>query len=508
MPRAKNSKKARSRDCLNGFLSLVSGLCAMTATIGTTQVQAGDGKEATVHYSAVFNFTTIDDFATVTIGDHMRLDSHLVGTHSSKSGSVIKDITMYLTPGENKVKVVATNSQHGGGQLIGNLLVDGEAFRTYDHRTHKKGNTSDKQLAKTDDSGVFFDETLILKGKPIPVGENVTLSFAVIDDDLTATFNDSDDDEKGAFSLKSVGTSPNNKGPVVKDFTKYLKAGHNKIVLVGKNGEHGGGQLVGKLIVDGRPVYNFSEGTHDQGEFGYLEFHFDYDKQFSFAQGTTFLPDQEHEKGRYYLMLQKDGNFVLRTVGNDAYQCGIQQVIPALLTKIAKFVFQSDGNLVAYDAKGNYVWSVLPRNTDNTGGKLAIDHGRLRVLNTKGDTLWACKGERNKSLFYTEPFTFQKGKRYDDGLHYISLQEDGNFLVKKVSDEYVYGLDKVAPRKFFKTDKVVFQDDGDLVAFDKDGNKIWAALEKSNKGGKLVLKGNGDLVLLDAQGNQKWSLKK
>ena len=109
-------------------------------------------------------------------------------------------------------------------------------------------------------------------------------------------------------------------------------------------------------------------------------------------------------------------------------------------------------------------------------------------------------------LAYDRPFTFTRGKQHGDGRYILSLQDDGNFVVKTVSGGFVHGFNNfISPDRRTRIAEVRFQADGNLAAYDADGRFIWSAMDKVNPGGRLVLQPNGDLLLVNASGMTEWA---
>ncbi len=124
-----------------------------------------------------------------------------------------------------------------------------------------------------------------------------------------------------------------------------------------------------------------------------------------------------------------------------------------------------------------------------------------------GEMKWCWVSVDRSSLVYEKPFTFTRGMRIDDGSHYLSLQRDGNYVVKTMNGDFVLGLNQLmSSEDYGRIAEVRFQADGNLAAYDANGGYVWSALNVPNNGGKLELRANGDLLLLDSRGETVWSM--
>ena len=98
----------------------------------------------------------------------------------------------------------------------------------------------------------------------------------------------------------------------------------------------------------------------------------------------------------------------------------------------------------------------------------------------------------------------KKGVKYasPSGNHYLSLQDDGNLVVKTKNDGYIWGLDQV--KKNFAA-RVELGRDGNLVAYDAQGKDIWSPQAKRDPNAKLNITPNGALQLVSGNGEILWS---
>jgi hypothetical protein len=105
-------------------------------------------------------------------------------------------------------------------------------------------------------------------------------------------------------------------------------------------------------------------------------------------RGTDLVRDQRYynDTRRHYLVWQSDGNLVVYDA-NDRFVWGLN-LFPAVdFAAIGRVSWQEDGNLAAYTADGNYIWSAM----DVIGGDAALfinEAGTLQIV--AGDAvLWS-----------------------------------------------------------------------------------------------------------------------
>jgi hypothetical protein len=105
-----------------------------------------------------------------------------------------------------------------------------------------------------------------------------------------------------------------------------------------------------------------------------------------------------------------------------------------------------------------------------------------------------------------EAFTLTRGEKVSHNGFYMSLQDDGNFVVKKNDGTFVHGFNEFLPaNKFTRIHQVKFQEDGNFAAYDADGGYIWSAMHVVNTDGSLVFSEDGDIWLVNQSGGTEWA---
>jgi hypothetical protein len=131
----------------------------------------------------------------------------------------------------------------------------------------------------------------------------------------------------------------------------------------------------------------------------------------------------------------------------------------------------------------------------------------------------ALKDLFSSSYFPIDPGTeFEIGKRYfsTDKTYFLIFQDDGNFCVYKVIDDnniqWVWDVRETMNKAYTYQDnkggKAIFQTDGNLVIYTKDGQPTWATMTNGRVNNRLHLDPNdGTLSITDQQGSTIWSSK-
>ncbi|WP_318846112.1 hypothetical protein [Chryseobacterium sp. JV558] len=192
----------------------------------------------------------------------------------------------------------------------------------------------------------------------------------------------------------------------------------------------------------------------------------------SIYAGQAIKQDRKYwaDNGRYYLIFQNDGNLVYYS------KSGAPAWESKTTNRGVRAIFQEDGNLVVY-TRGNGV--AFSSNTYGKGAdKLSVqDDGNLVIYNGS-NPLWASQGGSKDNN--------NNGRGND----YVRTGHKFRKDVKLYSSDRNYYL--------------VFQDDGNLVLANRNGNPIWATAT-DNKGGRAEFQGDGNLVVYDSYNRAVWS---
>lgn len=197
----------------------------------------------------------------------------------------------------------------------------------------------------------------------------------------------------------------------------------------------------------------------------------------SIYAGQTLRQDKKYwaDNNEYYLIFQNDGNLVFyNRSGAPAWES-------KTTNRGVRAIFQRDGNLVVY-TRGNGV--AFSSNTDGKGAdKLSVqDDGNLVIYNGS-NPLWASQGGVKNNNGWGN------GDRYGNR-DYVST----GYRFRK--DTKLYSSDG----RYY----LVFQDDGNLVLANRNGNAIWATAT-DNRGSKAEFQGDGNLVVYDSYNRPVWS---
>ncbi|AZA83407.1 curculin domain-containing protein [Chryseobacterium lactis] len=208
----------------------------------------------------------------------------------------------------------------------------------------------------------------------------------------------------------------------------------------------------------------------------------------------------------YYLMFQNDGNLVLYTRDGS----------PVWDTKTTdrgvKAVFQEDGNLVVYTPANGVAF------TSNTYGKGADrltvqDDGNLVIYNGS-NPLWASKSggkpinnnSRNdygfRRDYVNKGYKLRGGEKLysSNGNYYLIFQNDGNLVLSNRNGNAIWGAGTER-----RGDRAEFQNDGNLVIYDRYNKSIWSSNTFGKGAEKLMVQNDGNLVIYGRNLNPVWS---
>lgn len=110
--------------------------------------------------------------------------------------------------------------------------------------------------------------------------------------------------------------------------------------------------------------------------------------------GTSLIRGQKYytQSSSYYLLLGTDGNLTVNTAANKRVW-GLDQVFPGF-KDIGRIEVQSDGNLIARNASGGFLWSALSQNTIS-GSQLLVNASGALQLVWRDKVTWSSDGNLN-----------------------------------------------------------------------------------------------------------------
>ncbi|ROS29434.1 D-mannose binding lectin [Rathayibacter sp. PhB127] len=201
--------------------------------------------------------------------------------------------------------------------------------------------------------------------------------------------------------------------------------------------------------------------------------------------------------GGYRFVLQTDGNAVTYDAsGRATFSTGTEG-------RGDRLVMQADGNLVIYAADGRPVWFT---GTDGEAGaavRIQSD-GNLVVSRANGSPAWASSigttiaAPPTDFLYPTESLRPNQRLTSGDGRFTAVMQGDGNFVG--------YGPNGVtwSTGTSGAGNRLVLQEDGNAVIYGADGSAKWAT-GTSGSGVRMNLDNTGRLVLYSIEDTVIWS---
>ncbi|MFY7890492.1 MAG: hypothetical protein ACOVOW_16370 [Spirosomataceae bacterium] len=214
------------------------------------------------------------------------------------------------------------------------------------------------------------------------------------------------------------------------------------------------------------------------------------------AKSLLKLNQSKNSPNRIYkLSLTQDGNIILTKKGAKIWdtQTGGKGVE---VLKVEK-----NGNLVAYDSKWNRIWS---SDTEGKGDRTTIltiqDDGNLVLYKNGKEALWSSNTNNVLSEVEVEKSILKNEKvlRHNQSLtspndtYKLIFESDGNVVLRKAKNE-IWSIGTAGKG----TDVFKVQNDGNLVAYSKDGVPVWATVTngKGNNRTALMMQDDGDVVL-------------
>lgn len=208
------------------------------------------------------------------------------------------------------------------------------------------------------------------------------------------------------------------------------------------------------------------------------------------------------DNNRYYLIFQNDGNLVVYNQNDRSLWSSNTS------GRGWRAVFQDDGNLVVYSQREAVVYST------NTNGKRANrltmqDDGNLVIYN-RSNPLWSSNtnmGNNGGNSGFRDPsinpgFMFRRGvKVYSSNRsYYLSFQNDGNLVLANRNGDPIW-----SSATDNKGGRAEFQKDGNLVIYDSYNKAIWSTNTSNGGARKLKIQDDGNLVIYNDNNSPIWS---
>ncbi|KAH7626877.1 hypothetical protein B0T09DRAFT_35761 [Sordaria sp. MPI-SDFR-AT-0083] len=187
------------------------------------------------------------------------------------------------------------------------------------------------------------------------------------------------------------------------------------------------------------------------------------------------------KNGKYELVFQDDGNFVLYEVSHKRPLWSSNTT--SSYRKASKGLLQDDGNLRLFDDDNGEVWSSHTGGRGDASTVLTVqDDGNVRLMSGENQ-LWATNTAQKEPEKPANPEVGAKDR--------LTAGEELTKDQRRSSPSGEYTL--------------IMQADNNLVLYKKDKGPIWARGKTAgNSAEKLVFRGDGELELLTWSGAQKW----
>jgi hypothetical protein len=207
--------------------------------------------------------------------------------------------------------------------------------------------------------------------------------------------------------------------------------------------------------------------------------------------------------GRYILVMQGDGNLVMYSKGRALWSSGTNRNNGAYLG------IQGDGNMVIYKSdRRTPIWST---GTVGDASKLVVqDDGNIVAYNNKGNARWASntvlsvpdlKYVGSDSLTTGVWMTAGQYIRSNDWRYIVVMQGDGNLVAYAAGDRVIWSSGTDGNHG----SKLVIQGDNNAVIYRPDGSAVWASNTVSSGLNRLTIQGDGNFVGYTKNSVPKWA---
>lgn len=218
-------------------------------------------------------------------------------------------------------------------------------------------------------------------------------------------------------------------------------------------------------------------------------------------RNQSMIPNDylESSNKEYKLIYQTDGNLVLYNAkGKALWSSGTAG------QTAWKTYMQPDGNFVVYKAFHQPVWA---SNTEkHTNCKLVLeDNGSLVIYDENNMKLWSVLDSKScGNAFYAEANSYLTPHDYLlslNGKYMLLYQEDGDLVLYDEEGKALWSS-KTKGQPAWRT---YMQPDGNFVVYKGFHKPIWASNTENNPNSELVLGDDGGLAIFDIKGNKIWS---
>lgn len=213
--------------------------------------------------------------------------------------------------------------------------------------------------------------------------------------------------------------------------------------------------------------------------------------------GQSLKPDDylQSSNGKYQAVLQEDGNFVL--YDNNQKAVWYTNTSNKQTSSNYNLLMQTDGNLVLYGENNSILWGA---GTDGFSGKnfsLKLNDDGSLVILSDGKTIWQMGADISigNQLKMGQTMWVNQYLTSSNGRYRAKVQEDQNLVIYDNSNNsaiWELGTDKAGT---FKDNRLVMQEDGNLVAYGRNYNFIWGSGTDNAQGTDFTLTLNDDGTL-------------
>ncbi len=212
--------------------------------------------------------------------------------------------------------------------------------------------------------------------------------------------------------------------------------------------------------------------------------------------------------GRYYLIVQGDGNVVLYTAARRAVWSSATNGKGGV-----RLIQQSDGNLVLYAAGNRGVWAT--GTAGNAGARTVVqDDGNVVVYRAGGAGIWSSRQHPatppppppapapSDTLRSGQRLTVNQQLRSPSGAYRVTVQSDGNVVMYPRTGRAIWATGTTG--RGGRT--LTMQTDGNLVLTTAAARPVWASGSRSS-GARAVMQNDGNLVIYRTNNTAAWSSK-
>ncbi len=226
------------------------------------------------------------------------------------------------------------------------------------------------------------------------------------------------------------------------------------------------------------------------------------------GQQVTTNQQLRSRDGRYYLVVQSDGNVVLYTAARTpVWSSATNGKGGVRLTQ------QTDGNLVLYTAGNRGVWAT--GTSGNSGGRTVVqDDGNVVVYRASGAGIWASKQHPatppppppapapSDTLRSGQRLTTNQQLRSTSGAYRLAVQSDGNVVIYPRTGRGIWATGTAS--RGGRT--LTMQTHGNLVLTTAAARPVWGSGSHSS-GARAVLQNDGNFVIYRTNNTAVWTSK-